>query len=110
MYSFLFAETWLREHGNLLLSADIAFNICIGNSDSQALLINRDTSRADLNTLLAASEDYMLGKDEARHIIAEVQDKMKDWRSYTKQLHIPNAEVQLFERRFDTMSSTALIN
>ena len=80
----------------------VAFNIAIGNSDDhfrnhgflltprgwtlspaydmnptlneyQALLINSTTNHADLQVLLDSSEEYMIGKDEAVHIIEEVK-------------------------------------
>lgn len=112
----------------------VAFNICIGNSDdhfrnhsfvlseygwtlspaydinptnnaSQALLISRDSAMADLNVLLSASEDYMIGKEEARNIILNVQTKFKDWRSIARGLQIPNNETKEYERRFDEITN-----
>lgn len=110
----------------------VAFNICIGNSDDhfrnhsflltadgwtlspaydinptydmhQSLLIDRSTSQSSLSALFAASEDYMIGKEEALHIIKGVQDGMKDWRDVANKLRIPLSEQRRFEERFDSM-------
>lgn len=126
------ADNDLRE-----LYRRVAFNICIGNSDdhfrnhsfvlseygwvlspaydinptnnpSQALLISRDSAMADLNVLLSAAEDYMIGKQEARNIILDVQTKFKDWRNVATHLQIPSSETRLFERRFDGMANVVL--
>lgn len=121
------AEKNIRE-----LYRRVAFNICIGNSDdhfrnhsfllkengwtlspaydmnptnnlSQALLISRDSAKADLKTLLDASDDYMIDKEEARHIITDVQEKFRDWRNIARRLQIPNMEITTYENRFDSL-------
>lgn len=115
----------------------VAFNICIGNSDdhfrnhsfllkennwtlspaydinptnnrSQALLISKDSSKADLKTLLDASDDYMIDKEEARNIIYDVQRKFRDWRNVARRLQIPNMEITTYENRFDSMANMDL--
>lgn len=115
----------------------VAFNICIGNSDdhfrnhsfllaedgwtlspaydinptnnrSQALLISKDSSMADLKTLMDASDDYMIDKEDAKSIIYDVQMKFRDWRKVARQLQIPNMEITTYEDRFDTMAKMDL--
>lgn len=115
----------------------VAYNICIGNSDdhfrnhsflltpngwtlspaydmnptndkAQSLLIDKETSKASLSALLAASEDYMIDKAEALHIIKNIQDGMKDWRETAKHLQIPSSEQRIFEQRFDCMANAVL--
>ena len=105
----------------------VAFNITIGNSDDhfrnhgflltprgwtlspaydmnptlneyQALLINSTTNHADLQVLLDSSEEYMIGKDEAVHIIEEVKAGVKCWKSIATRLGIAKREMDVFEQ------------
>ena len=105
----------------------VAFNIAIGNSDDhfrnhgflltprgwtlspaydmnptlnehQALLINSTTNHADLQVLLDSSEEYMIGKDEAVHIIEEVKAGVKCWKSIATRLGIAKREMDMFEQ------------
>ena len=105
----------------------VAFNIAIGNSDDhfrnhgflltprgwtlspaydmnptlnehQALLINSTTNHADLQVLRDSSEEYMIGKDEAVHIIEEVKDGVKCWKSIATRLGIAKREMDVFEQ------------
>ena len=107
----------------------VAFNIAIGNSDDhfrnhgflltprgwtlspaydmnpttneyQSLLITSSTNKADLNILLEASEEYMIGKEEAAKIIAEVTNAVKGWRRVAASLGIAKREMALFEQVF----------
>ena len=106
----------------------VAFNIAIGNSDDhfrnhgfmltprgwalspaydmnpttneyQSLLITSSTNKADLNILLEASEEYMIGKEEAAKIIAEVTNAVKGWRRVAAFLGIAKREMALLENR-----------
>lgn len=108
----------------------VAFNIAIGNSDDhfrnhgflltprgwtlspaydmnptlseyQSLLINSTTNRADLDLLLESSEEYMIGKEEARKIIAEVKEGVRNWRKVAVRLGIPKREMDVFEQVFE---------
>lgn len=108
----------------------VAFNIAIGNSDDhfrnhgflltpqgwtlspaydmnpttneyQSLLITATTNKADLNLLLEASEEYMIGKEEATRIIQEVADAVKSWRKMALGLGIAKREMDLFESIFN---------
>ena len=107
----------------------VAFNIAIGNSDDhfrnhgflltprgwtlspaydmnptisgyQSLLISSSTNKADLNLLLEASEEYMIGREEASVIIREVASAVKSWRNVAVSLGISKRETDLFEQVF----------
>lgn len=110
----------------------VAFNIAIGNSDDhfrnhgflltprgwtlspaydmnptlneyQALLINSNTNQADLDVLLDSSDEYMIGKDEAKRIIDEVKTGVSQWKTIALRLGIAEREMEVFEqvyRRF----------
>ena len=107
----------------------MAFNIAIGNSDDhfrnhgflltprgwtlspaydlnptisgyQSLLISSTTNKADLNLLLEASEEYMIGREEAAGIIREVVSAVKSWRNVAVSLGIAKRETDLFEQVF----------
>ena len=107
----------------------MAFNIAIGNSDDhfrnhgflltprgwtlspaydmnptisgyQSLLISSSTNKADLNLLLEASEEYMIGREEASGIIREVAAAVKSWRNVAVSLGISKRETDLFEQVF----------
>lgn len=105
----------------------VAFNIAIGNSDDhfrnhgflltprgwtlspaydmnptlneyQALLINSTTNYADLCVLLDSSEEYMIGKEEAKRIIDEVKAGVKQWKSIAIRLGIAKREMDVYEQ------------
>lgn len=107
----------------------VAFNIAIGNTDDhfrnhgflltprgwtlspaydmnptaneyQSLLITSSTNKSDLNLLLEASEEYMIGKEEASKIIQEVTDAVKGWRRMAASLGIAKREMELLEQIF----------
>ena len=107
----------------------VAFNIAIGNSDDhfrnhgflltprgwtlspaydlnptineyQALLINSTTNHADLCVLLDSSEEYMIGKEEAKRIIDEVKAGVKQWKSIAIRLGIAKREMDVYEQVF----------
>ena len=108
----------------------VAFNICVGNSDDhfrnhgflltakgwtlspaydmnpthndhQSLLINSKTNKADLSILLNSCEEYMLTPKEAKGIINEVVEAVKNWRALAVRLSIASREISLFEGVFD---------
>ena len=108
----------------------VAFNIAIGNSDDhfrnhgflltprgwtlspaydmnpttneyQSLLINSTTNKADLHLLLEASEEYIIGKEEATKIIHDVTEAVKGWRKMAAGLGIAKREMDLFEQVFN---------
>ncbi|MGL4492150.1 MAG: type II toxin-antitoxin system HipA family toxin, partial [Tannerellaceae bacterium] len=108
----------------------VAFNICIGNSDDhfrnhgflltpkgwtlspaydmnptlneyQSLLIDNSTNQADLSILLEACENYMINKDTANKIIAEVITATKEWKILATKLGIANREMDMFGAIFN---------
>ena len=97
----------LRNHGFLLTSKgwtlSPAYDINPSNKMHQCLLINRDTEMSDVNTLLAASESYMLERQEASDIIAEVRDAIKDWRTVATALQIAPKQLEAFSPRWDEL-------
>lgn len=111
------------------MSRRVAFNIAIGNTDDhfrnhcflltprgwtlspaydmnptaneyQSLLITSSTNKSDLNLLLEASEEYMIGKEEASRIIQEVTAAVKGWRRLAANLGIAKREMELLEQIF----------
>jgi len=69
-------------------------------NEYQALLINSTTNHADLQVLLDSSEEYMIGKEEAGHIINEVKTGVKHWKSIATRLGIAKREMDVFEQVF----------
>ena len=110
-----------------IMSRRVAFNIAIGNTDDhfrnhgflltprgwtlspaydmnpttneyQSLLITSSTNKSDLNLLLEASEEYMIGKEEASRIIQEVTAAVNGWRRMAASLGIAKREMDLLEQ------------
>lgn len=108
----------------------VAFNIVVGNSDDhfrnhgflmtpkgwtlspaydmnptlnryQSLLINSNTSEANLEILYESHGEYMLREEVAIRVISEVKDAMNGWNDLANQLGIPNREKALFADRWD---------
>ena len=69
-------------------------------NEYQALLINSSTNRADLQVLLDSSEEYMIGRDEAVRIVAEVKAGVKHWKSIAIRLGMAKREMDVFEQVF----------
>ncbi len=116
----------------------IAFNICIGNSDdhfrnhsflldvdgwvlspaydmnptnepNQALLIDKNSSDADLRSLLLACDDYMVDYGTARDIIEKVQEGVADWPQLADLARIPRSEQSRFSSRFTAYSQAPIL-
>lgn len=112
----------------------VAFNICISNTDDhfrnhgflltakgwtlspaydmnptlneyQSLLINSHTNKSDLNELLDSCEEYMLPKETAWQIIAEVLDAVKEWRALATRLVLAKSEQDRFAAVFERQNS-----
>lgn len=108
----------------------VAFNICIGNSDDhfrnhgflltprgwtlspaydmnpsldeyQSLMITKSSSKADLDLLLQASEDYMIPQSDAEQIINQVKETVRSWRAMANRLGISQREMVYFAARLD---------
>ena len=76
-----------------------AYDMNPTTNEYQSLLITSSTNKADLNLLLEASKEYMIGKEEAAKIIREVTDAVKGWRRIAAMLDIAKHEMDLFENR-----------
>lgn len=89
-----------RNHGFLLTpqgwTLSPAYDMNPTTNEYQSLLITSSTNKADLNILLEASEEYMIGKEEAARIIQEVTATVKDWRKMAATLGIAKREMELF--------------
>lgn len=94
------SDDHFRNHGFLLTpkgwTLSPAYDLNPTFNDHQSLLINATTNRSDLQLLLATSEEYMIGKKEATHIIEKVKDGVSRWRSMATRLGITKREMDLF--------------
>ena len=92
-----------RNHGFLLTprgwTMSPAYDMNPTTNEYQSLLITSSTNKSDLNLLLEASEEYMIGKEEATKIIQEVTDAVKGWRRIAAMLGIAKREMELFGNR-----------
>ena len=95
-----------RNHGFLLTprgwTLSPAYDINPTTNEYQSLLITSSTNKSDLSLLLDASEEYMIGKEEASKIIQEVTDAVKAWRRMAATLGIAKREMELFENTIKT--------
>ena len=98
------SDDHFRNHGFLLTSKgwtlSPAYDINPTLNEYQALLINSKTNHADLQVLLDSSEEYMIGKEEARRIIEEVKTGVRCWNSIATRLGIAKREMDVFSFRF----------
>ena len=92
-----------RNHGFLLTprgwTLSPAYDMNPTTNEYQSLLITSSTNKADLNLLLEASEEYMIGKEEATKIIQDVTNAVKGWQRTAAMLGIAKHEMDLFENR-----------
>ena len=97
------SDDHFRNHGFLLTprgwTLSPAYDMNPTNSEYQSLLITSSTNKADLNILLEASEEYMIGKEEASKIISEVTGAVKGWHHIAATLGIAKHEMELFQRQ-----------
>ena len=93
-----------RNHGFLLTprgwTLSPAYDMNPTTNEYQSLLITSSTNKSDLNLLMDASEEYMIGKEEASKIIQEVTDAVKGWRRMAASLGIAKREMELLEQIF----------
>lgn len=106
-FNVMFGNTddHFRNHGFLLTpkgwTLSPAYDINPGGKTHQSLLIDEYTEQSDINALLAASENYMIERQEAIEIIEEVRDAIKDWRKVTARLKIPPRMLESYRSRWD---------
>lgn len=67
----------------------------------QSLLITKSSSKADLDLLLQASEDYMIPQSDAQRIIDQVKETVRSWRAMASRLGISQREMEYFAARLD---------
>ena len=95
------SDDHFRNHGFLLTprgwTLSPAYDMNPTLNDYQALLINSSTNHADLQVLLDSSEEYMIGKEEAKHIIDEVKDGVSKWKTIAIRLGIAKREIEVFD-------------
>ena len=96
------SDDHFRNHGFLLTTRgwtlSPAYDLNPTLNDYQALLINATTNRGDLQVLLDSSEQYMIGREDARHIIDEVRAGVRHWKSIATRLGIAKREMDIFEQ------------
>ena len=96
------SDDHFRNHGFLLTprgwTLSPAYDMNPTLNDHQSLLINSNTSHADLSILLDSSDEYMIGKEEAQRIIKEVRDGVRHWKSIAIRLGIAKREMDVFEQ------------
>ena len=99
------SDDHFRNHGFLLTckgwELSPAYDINPTLSENQSLLINRSTSVADIEILLASVGEYMLPAEKAVKIISEVKTAMKSWRTEARKLGLPQRDIDMFAPRFD---------
>ena len=96
------SDDHFRNHGFLLTTRgwtlSPAYDLNPTLNDYQALLINATTNRGDLQVLLDSSEQYMIGREDARHIIDEVRAGVRHWKSIATRLGIAKREMDVFKQ------------
>ena len=108
-FNVMFGNTddHFRTHGFLLTpkgwTLSPAYDINPGAKSHQCLLIDAYTEESDINTLLSASENYMLERQEASETIEEVRAVIKDWRKTATQLQIPIKLLGAYSMRWDEL-------
>ena len=108
-FNVMFGNTddHFRNHGFLLTpkgwTLSPAYDINPGAKSHQCLLIDAYTEESDINTLLSASENYMLERQEATEIIEEVRAVIKDWRKTATDLQIPLKLLGAYSKRWDEL-------
>ena len=108
-FNVMFGNTddHFRNHGFLLTpkgwTLSPAYDINPGTKSHHCLLIDSYTEESDINALLAASESYMLERQEAAEIIEEVRAAIKDWRKTATELQIPLKLLGAFSMRWDEL-------
>ena len=111
-FNVLFGNTddHFRNHGFLLTpkgwTLSPAYDINPGAKMHQCLLIDSYTELSDSGALLAASENYMLERQEAAEIMDEVRTVIKDWRTTAAELQIPLKMLESYSARWDDPQSS----
>ena len=105
-FNVMFGNTddHFRNHGFLLTpkgwTLSPAYDINPGAKSHQCLLIDSYTEESDINALLAASDNYMLERQEATEIIEEVRAAIKDWQQVATRLQISPRLLDAYSSRW----------
>ena len=108
-FNVMFGNTddHFRNHGFLLTpkgwTLSPAYDINPGAKSHQCLLIDGYTEQSDINALLAASDNYMLERQEATEIVEEVREAIKDWRQVATRLQISTRLLDAYSSRWDNL-------
>ena len=108
-FNVMFGNTddHFRNHGFLLTpkgwTLSPAYDINPGSKSHQCLLIDGYTEQSDINTLLSASDNYMLERQDATEIIEEVRDAIKDWQQIATRLQISPRLLDAYSNRWDNL-------
>lgn len=101
-----------RNHGFLLTKKgwvwSPAFDINPSESDTQSLLISRDSNDSSLRELLSSADDYMLPSATAHSIIDEVCAAMQLWQTVALSCGIRPNEMERFASRIEYGRQTIL--
>ena len=106
-FNILFGNTddHFRNHGFLLTpkgwTLSPAYDINPVVKTHQCLLIDHYTEQSDIDSLLQASDSYMLERTEASEIIDEVRSTVRDWRKTASELQISPKILEPYCKRWD---------
>ena len=103
------SDDHFRNHGFLLTPKGWTFSPAYDMNPTlneyQSLFITSSTNKADLGLLLGASEEYMIGKEEAGEIIQEVKNAVSSWKSIAINIGVAKREIDLFGQIFNRVCS-----
>jgi len=108
-FNVMFGNTddHFRNHGFLLTpkgwTLSPAYDINPGAKSHQCLLIDQYTEEGDINALLSACNSYMLEQQEAKAIIEEVRDNIKDWQKTATELQVPHKILEPYSTMWDNL-------
>ena len=108
-FNVMFGNTddHFRNHGFLLTpkgwTLSPAYDINPGIKLHQCLLIDQYTEQSDVDTLLHASDSYMLEQQEASEIIVEVRSAIKNWRATATELQLSHKKLEPYCNRWDNL-------
>ena len=95
------SDDHFRNHGFLLTprgwTLSPAYDLNPSLNEYQSLLIDANTSRADMQVLLDAAESYMITRSEARRIIDEVRIGVQQWKTLAIRLGVARREIERFD-------------
>ncbi len=99
------SDDHFRNHGFLLTprgwTLSPAYDLNPTLSNTQSLLVNRDSNLANLDILLDSSDEYLISKEEAHSIIQEVKTAVSRWQAVAHRLKIAQREISYFSSVFN---------